>query len=250
MLASAWGWWILIAGLAAGGLAGLGLLAAMRRTPFPPLLAFWWVMNRLYCRWWFRLRLLGECTVPAEGPVIVAANHTCGIDPLLVIACIPHRIPAYLVAEEYANPPLVGGLMKRVGCIPVRRDGQDTSATRAALRHLKAGNVLGIFIEGRIAPPGETLDAKDGAAMLAVHSGARVVPVHISGTRWDDNVFRSFLRRHRARVRFGEPIDLCPGGVKPAREQIPRISAMLLDRIRALAPAPPLRPGGRRKAGH
>lgn len=235
-LAMAWYWMLTgLFGLTAGGL-GIGLVLAMRRTPFEPVVAFWWVVAHYYCRWWFRLKRVGPCTVPAEGPVIVAANHTCAIDPLLVITSIPHRVPAYLVAEEFSDPPLLGPVLRRVECIPVRRDGEDTAATRAALRHLKAGKALGIFIEGRIAEPGEVLEAKDGAAMLAIHSRAKVVPVHISGTKWNKNILWAFVRRHKARVRFGEPVDLCPGGVRPEKEDIPGLSAMLLERIRALAP--------------
>jgi len=119
--------------------------------------------------------------------------------------------------------------------VPVRRDGHDAAGTRAALRHLKAGNALGIFIQGRIAPPGEKLEPKDGAAMLALHSGALVVPAHISGTRYDEKVAWSFFRRHRARIRLGKPIDLSRHWIPGAdKESLRRISNRLLERINEL----------------
>lgn len=211
------------------------LVVKSTRYPLGFRVGFWWNLSDVYCRWWFRLRREGPCTVPAEGPVIVVANHTCGMDPLLIVSSMPHRLPAFMVAREYHELPLGGRLTRMLECIPVRRDGQDTSATRAALRHLKQGKVLAIFIEGRIARPGETLEAKDGAAMLALHSRAIVVPVHISGTHWNEYVLWSFLRRHRARVRYGPPIDLSEWtGPRPDKERVAQISAMLLGRIREL----------------
>jgi 1-acyl-sn-glycerol-3-phosphate acyltransferase len=119
----------------------------------------------------------------------------------------------------------------------VRRDGQDSAATRAALRHLKAGKLLGIFIEGRIARPGEVLEVKDGAVMLALHSKAMVVPAYISGTRWVPGVLAAFFLVQNARVRFGEPIDPRAWvGPRPDKDAAARVSAMLLEKIRELAP--------------
>ena len=131
-----------------------------------------------------------------------------------------------------------------IGCVTVRRDAQDAAGTRVALRHLKAGHTLGIFIEGGIQNPGEQRDPKLGAVMLALHANALVVPAHISGTHYDPGITRAFFRRHHAVVRFGPPIDLgkyyIPAG---DREAMAKVSRRLLDRIRDLAP-PDVQNGG------
>lgn len=227
-----------VLGLAAWAVGAGWLLGRMRACPFPYPVSFWWTVTWVYCRLLFRLRRVGPCTVPAEGPAVVVANHTCGVDPLLLVASIPHRVPAFMVAEEFSNPPIFGPVVRMIECIPVRRDGKDTGPTRAALRHLKAGKMLAIFIEGRIPRPGEAAEAKDGAAVLALHGGAVVVPAHISGTVWDAGLLRSFFRAHKARVRFGEPIDLrAIAGPHPDKEAVGRISTMLMERIRSLSVA-------------
>jgi 1-acyl-sn-glycerol-3-phosphate acyltransferase len=231
-----WIGWLLLGttGIIAGT-ATCSLIIRLRSGRMGRRLQFWWNLNGFWCRFWYRLQREGICTVPPEGPVIVVANHTCAADPLLLIASTPNRILGFLVAEEYTNVPIAGRLIRMVGCIPVRRDGHDAAGTRAALRHLRAGGALGIFIEGRIAQPGEIIAPKDGAAMLALHSGALVVPAHISGTRYHDSVLRSLLRRHRARVRFGRPLDLSRYYIPKAdKETVSRISSKFLDGIRAL----------------
>ena len=217
----------------AAGAAGFGWL--MYKCPSPWPVTLYWAATCLYCKAVFRVRRIGPSPVPASGPVVVVANHTSAIDPLLLVACIPQRVPAFLVAQEFSDPPIFGRVVKAVDCIPVRRDGQDSTATRAALRFLKSGRLLGIFIEGRIARPGEVLEAKDGAVMLALHSQALVVPAHISGTRWVPGVLAAFFLPQNARVRFGEPIDLRAwAGPHPDKETVARVSERLLARIREL----------------
>ena len=234
----AWVGWILVGvTFVVGVTAFASFMVRMKSHPLRPALRFCVNLNEFYCKWWFRLRREGICTVPNTGPVVIVSNHTSSIDPLLLVASIPHRVPAFLIAKEYYNVPIGGHVIRLLECIPVKRDGQDAAGTKAALRHLKQGKLLGIFIEGRIPRPGEIAEAKDGAALLALHTNATVVPAHISGTRWHGTVVKAFLWRHRAVVRFGRPISLSQYAHREIdKETLARISAMLLDRIRELAP--------------
>ncbi len=189
--------------------AGLLLRYGRRCLPNEPaILVVLWYINRFWTVFWYRLRRVGRCTVPAEGPVILTANHGSTADPLMLYATCPHRLMGFMIAREYAHLPLLHHFTDVVGCIPVKRDGQDSAATRAAIRRLREGRMLGIFIEGRIPKPGETEPPKHGVALLALRSGATVVPAHISGQVYRDGVAASFFARHRARVRYGPPVDL------------------------------------------
>lgn len=68
--------------------------------------------------------------------------------------------------------------------------------------------MLGIFIEGRVPQLGNTEAPKHGVAMLALSTGAIVVPAYISGQVYRDSVSASFFVRHRIRVRYGAAVDL------------------------------------------
>jgi 1-acyl-sn-glycerol-3-phosphate acyltransferase len=115
-----------------------------------------------------------------------------------------------MVAREYYEWPRIHGFCRLVRCIPVNRDGRDISATRAAFKALKEGRVLPIFPEGHIVPAsGRRLDEmKPGTAFLAVRARVPVVPAYIWGTPETDQIGESLRSPSRARVIFGEPIDL------------------------------------------
>jgi 1-acyl-sn-glycerol-3-phosphate acyltransferase len=190
------------------------------------LLKVIWLINRLWNALWYGVHRIGPCTVPAEGPVILTANHGSTADPMMLYATCHTRLMGFMIAREYAGLPILRHFINMVHCIPVNRDGRDTAATKAAIRQLRGGGMLGIFIEGRIAPPGTNPPPKDGVALLALQTGATVVPAYISGLIYHHNAVRSFFTRHRAKVRYGPPVDLSDiqgKGRDAAREATARI---------------------------
>ncbi len=166
-------------------------------------------LNRLYCAVWHQLETQGPATLPEAGPAILISNHTCGIDHMLLQASC-RRLLGFMVAREYYEAPAIHWICKYIGCIPVNRDGRDFSATRSAIRALKDGRVLPIFPEGHIVPASGRRfdDMKPGTAYLAIHAQVPVVPAFICGTPETDEIDDSLLTPSRAKVVFGEPIDL------------------------------------------
>ena len=190
-------------------IAGLVTLTVrLRRAGHRTGFTFWSHVNEFVAKLWWRMERVGQQGPPRVGPVIVTANHTCAADPFLLAAAAPHRPIGFMVAAEYSNLPVVKYMLGLAECIPVKRDGRDAAATKQAIRHLRAGKVLGIFIEGQIVEPDERVELKDGVAMLALRTGAKVIPAHISGVKAHSTIVRDLFARHRARVRFGPPVDL------------------------------------------
>ena len=94
------------------------------------------------------------------------------------------RVLGFMIAREYYDWSLIHWFCKRVGCIPVNRDGRDINANTHCIRTLEEGRVLPIFPEGRITPSSgpEIRTDPSGAAYLAIRSGVPVIPAYISGT--------------------------------------------------------------------
>jgi 1-acyl-sn-glycerol-3-phosphate acyltransferase len=166
-------------------------------------------LNKLYCSVWHQLANSSDAPLPDGGPAILISNHTCGIDHLL-LQSRSSRLLGFMVAREYYEWKWIHWICKYIGCIPVNRDGRDFAATRAALRALKEGRVLPIFPEGHIVPESGTKldDMKPGTAYLAIHSQVPVIPAYIHGTPRTNEIIESIVTPSRARVIFGEPIDL------------------------------------------
>jgi len=204
-----WVGWLLLGVSVLTFVAGaVTLRVRLRRGLDRPWISFLRHLVEFVSKFWWGLERLGPVTVPRTGPVIVTANHRSIPDPPLLSACVPYRVLSFLIAAEYANLPIVRTVVRAAECIPVRRGTRETAATKEALRKLEAGNAVAIFIEGGIAPPGERRRPKDGVALLALRTGAPVIPAYISGTRYTKGVLAGCLARHRARVRFGPPVDL------------------------------------------
>jgi 1-acyl-sn-glycerol-3-phosphate acyltransferase len=188
-------------------------------------------INLAYTRLVHRLARLGCDPLPCSGGCIVVANHQSGADPLLV-AAVTRRWIRFLTAREYYDTRGLRWLFRRLECIPVDRDGNDLGATRAALRALHAGRVIGVFPQGGIREADDSLGiGKAGVALLALRTGAPVVPLFIDGSPPGDEVLKALLSRSRARVLAGPPLRFGAPQRKPKREDLERVTDQILKSI-------------------
>ena len=169
-------------------------------------------VGRLLDHVWWDTEVHGAQNVPADGPVIVASNHTGIVDGPVLHGALP-RGSHFLVKQEFFDSRL-GFLMTGAGQIPV-----DRSAGRAALatgkKLLQEGRVVGIFPEGHRGR-GDVTSVRAGVAWLALQTGAPILPAACLGTRRSGDP-RGYVPRPRAKLHvvFGEPFHLeIPDGVK------------------------------------
>ncbi|MBF8290900.1 MAG: Acyltransferase domain protein [Chloroflexi bacterium] len=138
---------------------------------------------RVITRFFTRVRIEGELgSIPATGAVLIAANHASNADPVLIGGFLNPRLGRpvnWLGKREVFDWPFLSWLARQGGVHPVDRGAADVEAFKTAMRILEAGHILAVFPEGTRSPDGGLQAPKDGVAVLALRSGALVVPIGI-----------------------------------------------------------------------
>jgi len=218
--------WIILATV------GLGFAAIllMRRGPLPSALGnVLYRGTRAYTRLWHNLRFGGTEHIPAQGPVVIASNHTTGIDPLLLQSACPRAIRWVMLSSWRFG--LLEPVWRAVEPIMLDDDSRDVSQVRQIVRRLDQGEVVGMFPEGGLQREHRELNLfHPGIAMVARRSHAVIVPAFIAGTPRRRHMLWHFLQPSRSRVTFGEPYQ--PGRDVPRQQ----ILDELRKRIEALKP--------------
>lgn len=161
--------------------------------------------NRMFTRLYHQTTILSPPRLPRKGPAILVCNHVSGLDPMLVQgAC--NRMIVWMMAKEYYDLKALTWLYKLVEAIPVDRGTRDTSSTRAALRALANGRVLGVFPEGRIETDHELLPFQTGVALMAIKTGVNVYPTYLDGTQRGKEMVPAIAHPNRVFIRFGDPL--------------------------------------------
>jgi 1-acyl-sn-glycerol-3-phosphate acyltransferase len=173
--------------------------------------------------------------IPASGPVILAINHMSHIDtPVLFVNPTRPDITA-LVTTKYKENWFVRVFTDIARGIWIDRDIADFTAIRKASEILAKGWVLGIAPEGTRSKTGEMQEGKPGTIMLALKSGAPIVPVALTGT--EDALKKLMrLRRPHITVTFGEPFTLPDFPPRHRSEELHRWIEILMRKIAALLP--------------
>lgn len=176
-----------------------------------------------------RVHLRGRYNIPRCGPYIIAANHLSWIDVPMVPAYAPGKV-VYMAKEE-AFHSKVGWLVRFLGAFPVKRGEGDRQALRTAEDLLKKQKVLVIFPEGTRSKTCTLAKAHAGLGMIALRSGAPVVPVAIWGS---EHVLKKFGAQ--VTICYGEPVVFKPKGAKITREDIEATTEEVMCRIAAMLP--------------
>ncbi len=124
-------------------------------------------------------RVLGAWRVPAQGPVILAGNHSHAIDGPMLMGTAPRPVHFLIKKEAFVGP--LDPFLRGIGQLKVDRAMADRSAITKALAVLEDGGVLGIFPEGTRGD-GDFTALRAGLAYFAVRSGAPIVPVAVLGS--------------------------------------------------------------------
>ncbi|HEV7772901.1 MAG TPA: 1-acyl-sn-glycerol-3-phosphate acyltransferase [Conexibacter sp.] len=172
---------------------------------------------------YFRLSRVGREHIPADGPVIFAANHRSFLDPF-VIGTMMRRPIYYVAKKELFRDRVQGWLLNALGAFPVDRGKADQDMVDTAKAILARGDCVLIFPEGTRVRPGPPGSAKRGVGRLALETGVPVVPIAVIGTTDIRRGWR--IRPRKVRIRAGRALTF-PQVESPSRE----LAQAVTDRI-------------------
>lgn len=201
-----------------------------RRVVAPLAMALW------------RPRVSGLENLPDTGPFLVVSNHLALVDSFAIPVVAPRPVRFIARADLWQKKGPIGWVMRTfftiIGTVPVERgtlrSAQDS--LDVALQVLRDGDGFGIYPEGTRSRDGRLYKGRTGAAWLAQHSGAPVIPVGLRGT---ENIFvpgSRLPRRVPVSIVFGTPLDfsdLDPSLSDGVRRR--QMTARIMDAIAALS---------------
>src|SRR6516165_189682 len=186
-----------------------------------------------------RVRVKGTERIP-PGTCIFAANHTSSADAPAVVGAIPRRI-AILLKRSLFEWPIVGQAFHLAHFIPVDRFNRESAieSLEKATEAIREGQSFLIYPEGTRSPDGRLQEFKKGTAVMAIKSGAPVVPVACSGAH-------RVMEKRKLKITPGDILVEFLGPIDPTKyslEQRDELLQEIHDRLAAGLP-PDQRPLG------
>lgn len=143
----------------------------------------------------FRVDAAQLAKIPSRGPLIIVANHVHVPEiPTLYTRLLPRQVHGMAQAEHVLGKDIAGRILRLFGTIPVWRGEADLNALRTGIRMLKEGKIILVDPEGTRSHDGCLQKGRAGAILMALHSGAPLLPVvHFGSENYRQNLKR--LRR-------------------------------------------------------
>jgi 1-acyl-sn-glycerol-3-phosphate acyltransferase len=186
----------------------------------------YWITRALFQPFfliWFRMSRIGREHIPAQGPLILAANHRSFLDPF-VIGTMVRRPVYYMAKRELFSHRLFAWYLNNLGAFPVDRGSGDGDSMATARAILERGDCVVVFPEGSRTRPGGLGEPRRGVGRLALETGAPVVPIAVIGTEAIRRGWR--IRPHNVRLRAGRPLTF-----PRVEEPSPQLAGAVTERI-------------------
>jgi 1-acyl-sn-glycerol-3-phosphate acyltransferase len=184
------------------------------------------VVTPLACLF-FNVKKYGTENIPKDEAVVLCCNHTSMTDVWLLIALCPRQI-CFMAKKELFEIPVLKHIFAKMGAFPVDRKSSDKGALIKAQEICKNGGILGIFPEGTRTLSGAPKKAKPGAALIALQTNSKILPVSVYRGNKPVRPFQ------KATVRFGEVIETENSGENISRNDIKNYTELITQKITEL----------------
>ncbi len=130
----------------------------------------------------YKARITGREHYDAAGErVLIVANHTSYLDPLLLWAFLPDDV-TFAINTQVADRWWVKPALRFVRVFTM--DPTNPMSSKALTRYLQRDRKAVIFPEGRITVTGALMKIYDGAGLIAEKSAAVIVPIRVDGAQY------------------------------------------------------------------
>lgn len=181
-----------------------------------------------------RLRVKGRENIPNQGPLLIVANHMNLTDPVLLGVNLNRKL-VFMAKEELFRSRFSRYLMSSLGAFPVRRGQLDRKAMRLAHQLLEQGQALVTFPEGMRSRTAQLQPAFSGSTLIALRSGAPILPVGITGTEKLRGV-AWLWHRPRLTVNIGHPFHLPSVNGKFSKTELTKLTTLIMMHVAELLP--------------
>ncbi len=173
--------------------------------------------------------------VPKKGPLILVGNHVHFLEvPVIYPRMQPRQTTALALASRW-DKGWSRWMLNLIGAIPIRRGESDLSAMRKALEMIKAEYIVFIAPEGTRSRDGRLQKGHPGVVLLALRSGAPLLPMVQYGFEdCEDNMRR--LRRTDFHIAVGKAFRLDTRGARATRQVRQQMMDEIMYQLAALLP--------------
>lgn len=147
----------------------------------------------------FRAEVYGRENIPKDRSILLAANHTSNLDPVIV-ALGAKRPVAFMAKEELFHVPVLSQIIQILGAFSVNREKLELSTIKSAKNVLKTSWLLGMFPEGTRIKTGKLGNIHKGFGYLAKATNSEILPMGIILTRTSCPIWGKLV------VKIGKPI--------------------------------------------
>lgn len=130
----------------------------------------------------FRVELRGWEHYPRDEPrLLIVANHVSYLDGALLAAFLPD-VPIFVINTHMARHWWVKPFIAVTRHISI--DPTNSHYLKTLIQHIKAGERVAVFPEGRISVTGALMKIYEGPALAADKADAALLPVYIEGAQY------------------------------------------------------------------
>ncbi|MBR5372531.1 MAG: 1-acyl-sn-glycerol-3-phosphate acyltransferase [Oscillospiraceae bacterium] len=199
-----------------------------------PFYKFASIVMRILMPICYKIKVEGKENLPEDGGRLFISNHRSMVDVLIIGIQTPKTPFCILAKQELFKNMFFGFIIRKLGAIAIDRGSGDISPLAELEQRLEQGENALVFPEGTRSFDGKMLRFKTGASLIALQTGAPIVPASI--------YFEGKLRfRRRITVRFGpefrfEKVETTEGLPAPAILRAARKE--MTQNVAALLPQP------------